>query len=164
MRYNEAHLYSMNIEELYERLLAEGCGHFYIRSHLHKQAEWAQYCGVHALRKRHGVWSVCYTERSDSSPPSFETTSESEACEYYYKLVTSYEHTHNVGVFEDKNLALALKDELEAIGISATHQDTVPRQQGRPNLQVVSVVGTDIFKVRELHDELPLRDYELPLR
>ena len=150
----------MNIKELYHRLLAEGCRYFYIVNHPHEGTEGVQACGVSALEERNGVWKIFYTERGNCEPPSFKTTSESEACERYYQLVTSYEHRHTVGMFEDKNLALALKDELEAIGISARHRDTIPMKEGRPNVQVVSVVGIDIFKVRELHDELPIKDYE----
>ena len=75
----------LNIEELEERLLEEGCKYFFIPPFRHEGVDSAQQMGVDVLEKINGVWTVYFTERGIRQPPVFESLSEEKACEHYYK-------------------------------------------------------------------------------
>ena len=150
----------MNIEELEERLLEEGCKYFFIPPFRHEGVDSAQQMGVDVLEKINGVWTVYFTERGIRQPPVFESLSEEKACEHYYKKITSSEHRHTVGVYENENMAINLQEELTRLEVYSHNSVGPPLKNGGPPLHFVSVVGKDIFKVRELYSDLPLKDYK----
>ena len=145
----------MNISELKKKLLEEGCNplNFCIGS----KGAASDIC---CLTKNNGRWSVYYTERGSNSEPVFESDSEAEACEYYYHQIMAMEHRHNVGFFEDEASAIRLQKELEAEGIHTIRNDMPPLKTDGPDIKRVFVIGRDIFKVRGLYKNLPLKAFE----
>lgn len=150
----------MNTEELNKRLLAEGCKSFYIPPWRHEGVVAAETVGVDVLENINGIWTIYFTERGHIQPPIYESSSEEDACDYYFKRITSFEHRHIVGSYEDEQKAVKLQEALKNAGIHSGRSDTVPYRTGRPPLKRVFVVGKDIFKVRALYSDLPLKDFE----
>ena len=145
----------MNTRELQERLLAEGCN-----QNSFSIEPWGHNNDVLVLEKINGAWEIYYTERGRRDPPMAEFRNESDACEYYYQKITEFEHRHIVSSYEDEAKAKELQSVLDREGIPHGRNDCPPLKSGRPRLKRVYVVGTDIFKVRKLYKNLPLRDYE----
>lgn len=143
----------MNASELKKKLIEEGCNrdNFCIGT-----------CGaasdVYCLSESHGKWSIYYTERGTNKRPIYESRNEAEACARYYKEIMSVEHWHNVGFFESDKPALKLHEELEAIGIRVIRNDMLPLKAGGPKIRRLFVVGKDIFKVKAIYANLPLKN------
>jgi hypothetical protein len=86
----------MNIEELEQGLLEEGCSPYNF-SIGHRGSD------VFCLEKQNAIWRVFYTERGNDHPPIFESMSEVEACEFYFDYITKkIRHDHLVG-FSSRN-------------------------------------------------------------
>ena len=145
----------MKLQELQERLLAEGCNQsgFSI-------TPWGGNNDVDVLEKNNGIWEIYFTERGSRNSPIATFENEAEACEYYYNRIIAREHRHLIGCFEDEEKAIELQSVLEEEGISYGREDRSPYRDGSPIVKVVFVLGVDIFKVRELYGKLPLSDYE----
>lgn len=143
----------MNIVELEQALLSAGCNpnNFCIGA---RGAQSDVYC----LSENDGKWSVFYTERGSKHKPIYESRNETQACEFFYNKIMAIEHWHIVGFFERDDSARALQRELEDMGIETTRNDMPPLKAGGPNIKRVFVIGKDIFKVREIYTNLPLKD------
>ena len=149
----------MNIEELENRLLEEGCKWFVIPPFQHDGVNVALATGVDVLENENGIWKIYFAERGTKKTPIFESSSEKEACDHYYKIITSEEHWHIVGVYENEINAFKLQEKLENIEVNFRKNSRLPSKDGDPGLIFISVLGKAIFKVRELYSDLPLKDY-----
>lgn len=144
----------MRAKDLNTRLLAEGCKNFWIkpwRDGIDSQ--------VDVLENVNGVWRIYYTERGISDPPTIEFFSEEEACDHYYKLISSQKHWHGVGTFKDEKKAVVIHEKLQSNGVnSVKYRTKVPSTSDGQHSYIIGVYGKDIFKVRELYGDLPLGD------
>jgi hypothetical protein len=105
-----------------------------------------------------GIWRVFYTERGKDDDPIFESTSEEEACEFFFKYQTEQiQHLHLVGFFHSEEKAKELVSKLEEDGIQA-RQDKIPYGGWADPRYRVFVVEKDIFKTRELLGKMPVED------
>ena len=142
----------MNIQELERRLVEEGCS----RSHY---SIGFRDSDVFCLMKIDGLWKVFYTERGLDQETMFESASEEEACEFFFKYQTErIEHHHIVGFFKSQAKADVLETQLKGHGLR-TLQNPIPYHGWSDPRFRVFVVGKDIFRAREiLGEELPMKD------
>jgi len=142
----------MLIPELGQRLQQEGCNSSFYAIGSPGLASDA-YC----LTRHRGEWRVFYTERGCDQPPIFESRSEEEACEFFYKFIMRFRHDHCIGFFRSKAETDALCEKLREHGVPF-HQDTIPYGGPKDIRHRVFVVGKVVFKARELLGELLLED------
>lgn len=142
----------MNSRELAQRLHDEGCSPSSYAIGSRGAASDAFY-----LSHTGTQWQVCYTERGQDSPPIYASSSESQACEFFFEHIMAMRHDHCVGFFKAKDSADALSRKLSGLGIASRH-DQIP--YGGPNDPRfrVFVTGKAIFPAREAFGALPLRD------
>ena len=141
----------MNTGELKQRLLDEGCNPYQF-------SIGPGGSDVFCLDQKDGTWSVFYTERGRDDDPIFESTSEAEACEFYFNYITTkMRHDHLVGFFVSEERARTLEAQLAQHAVQ-THRDKIPYGGWSDPRYRVFVIGKDIFKARELLGELPLQD------
>jgi hypothetical protein len=141
----------MKVTELEERLLEEGCNpiHFAIGQ---------QGSDVYCLQNQNGTWRVFYTERGKDDPPIYESADEEAACKFYFEYITTrIRHDHLVGFFREEGNVQALHESLARNGIPS-HRDKIPYGGWADPRYRVFVVGKDIFRVKEMFGEIPLRD------
>lgn len=142
----------MLVPELEQRLQQEGCS-----PSNYSVCSRGFASDVFCLARYQGGWRVFYTERGNDQPPIFESTSEEEACEFYFRFVMRIRHDHCVGFFRSKAETDALCEKLRAHGIPF-HQDTIPYGGPQDPRYRVFVVGKFIFDARSLLGKLPLTD------
>ena len=141
----------MKIRELEQRLLEEGCSPYNF-SIGHGGSD------VYCIEEQDGVWRVFYTERGKASPPIFESTSEDEACRFYFDYIRKeIEHNHLVGFFVHEQNAMALEAQLGKSGLH-TKRDKIPYGGWSDPRYRVFVAGKDIFKARSVLGEVPLKE------
>ena len=142
----------MNISELERRLVEEGCS----KSHYsigYRDSD------VFCLLNENGIWRVFYTERGLDQEPIFESPSEEEACEFFFKYQTErIRHDHIVGFFHVQANVKPLIAKLAEHGIQ-TREDAVPYHGWHDPRFRVFVVGKDVFKAQDILGDLPIRDY-----
>ena len=116
---------------------------------------------VFCLMQIDGIWRVFYTERGLDQEPIFESKSEHEACEFFFKYQTErIQHVHIVGQFYSKDKADELDIRLQRLGLQ-TWLNHIPHEHWNVARVRVFVIGKDVFRARELlGEELPLRDKE----
>jgi hypothetical protein len=141
----------MNTAELKQRLLEEGCSsHNFSIGHGGSD--------VYCLAQEEGVWRVFYTERGKADAPIFESSSEAEACEFYFEYITKkIRHNHLVGFFISDQKASDLEAQLAQNGI-LSHRDKIPYGGWSDPRYRVFVVGKDIFRARAVLSEVPRKD------
>jgi hypothetical protein len=134
----------MNIRELEQRLIEEGCnpGNYAVGSRGNASDA---YCLTHNGKE----WQVYYTERGMDQAPVFTSQSEEEACDYFFNFIMKFRHDHCVGVFAAKSLADELQTKLEGHGLHP-FQDTIPYPVVQKPLHRVWVSGREIFSVKEV--------------
>jgi hypothetical protein len=141
----------MNAAELKQRLLDEGCSPYNF-------SIGPGGSDVYCLAQQEEVWRVFYTERGQADGPIFESTSEAEACEFYFDYITKkIRHDHLVGFFISEQKAGDLEAQLAQTGILC-HRDKIPYGGWSDPRYRVFVVGKDIFRARAVLGEVPLKD------
>lgn len=141
----------MNIVELEQRLLDEGCNPDSFAIGQRGGASDA-FCLVHDG----SAWTVFYTERGIDHSPFFTSPDEAEACAFFFKHMMSFRYSHLVGFFREPVRAEAMLTTLKAAGLNAW-RDAIPYRDGEW-WQRVFVMGKDIFTARRLFPDLPLHD------
>ena len=134
----------MNIQELEHLLIEEGCnpGNYAVGSR-------GSASDAHCLTYNGKEWQVYYTERGVDSKPEFASSSEEEACEYFFNFMMKIRHDHCVGVFTSSQLADELQVKLESHGLHP-FQDKIPVPVVKEPLHRVWVSGKEIFIVKEV--------------
>lgn len=141
----------MNIHELEKRLQEEGCSHTYY-------SIGSGGSDVFCLDNWQGTWRVFYTERGRDDDPIFESQSEEEACEFFFTYITTrIRHDHLVGYFISLEKAETLTAMLKEHGIESYRNDMPYGGWQDPRYRVF-VIGKDVFKVRDIFGELPVKD------
>ena len=141
----------MNVEELKQRLVEEGCSttNYFIA---YRDSD------VYCLLNENGSWRVFYTERGQDQDPIFESINEEEACEFFFNYMTKkFRHDHLVGFFISDKVANALTEKLAQNDIQS-HLDKIPNHGWDDPRHRVFVVGRDIFKAREILGQVPVKD------
>ena len=142
----------MNIRELEQRLIEEGCnpGNYAIGS---RDSASDAFCLTHNGQE----WQVYYTERGQDSSPEYTSQSEAEACDYFFSFIMKIRHDHLVGFFRSEAAANELKSRLESHGLHP-FQDKIPYGGWKDPRFRVFVSGKEIFPAKDILATIPLRD------
>lgn len=146
------HTRQMDIQELEQRLVQEGCNPNSYAIGCTGLASDA-YCLTHDGEE----WSVYYTERGQHQAPVFKSHIEDDACQFFFRHMMGLRHNHCVGFFRSEARAQSLLNKLMQHGLNA-HQDKIPYGGPLDPRYRVFVVGKAIFKAKELLGAVPVRD------
>lgn len=147
----------MELKELYDKLLAEGCNRFYIDGIGGPQDD-----DVDRLGMDDGVlWKIYYFERGRSGEAFFSSPDKEEAIKYYYQHIMAMQHRHLVTFTRSFEIFIFYRFTLESHGIK-TIQNDIPNYSGaKDHVYRLFVVNKDIFAARELIDIMPYLDNNL---
>ncbi len=146
----------MELRELYDKLISEGCNHFYIDGVGGPHSD-----DVEHLGETDGVWEVYYTERGVKSDPLFSTRDKDVAIKYYLDHVLSIEHWHLVAFTRSSEILDSYRHQLEAAGLR-TIQNDIPSYAVRGDRVLrLFVTNKDIFRAREILEVVPHVDDDL---
>jgi hypothetical protein len=143
----------MNTRELTQRLFEEGCNPSLYAVGSRGAASDA-FCLTHTGTQ----WQVFYTEHGQDSPPIYASSSESQACEFFFQHIMGMRHDHCVGFFKLEQNAEALQDQLRGLGVSSW-KDRIPYGGPSDPRFRVFVTGKSIFQARSALGNVPVRDY-----
>jgi hypothetical protein len=144
----------MNVHELRQRLVEEGCN-----ADFYSIGRGGSDC--FCLTQDHGAWQVFYTERGKDSPPIFETASEEEARQFFFRKIMGIRHDHCVGFFRSESEAQSLARKLAQHGLQSW-QDKIPYGGADDPRCRVFVTGKAIFKAKELLGKVPVQGKVAP--
>ncbi|QQX79818.1 SPOR domain-containing protein [Shewanella sp. KX20019] len=132
----------MLASELTKKLLAEGCTpeSFAVLS---RQSD--AYC----LDRLGGAWAVFYSERGIDANPIYWSSSEIDACRFFYDYILNLEHWHLVGFFIQETKAQELEHKLKKFGVGSIRNDIPAFNTANAPRYRVFVVGKDIFKAKD---------------
>lgn len=146
----------MELKELYDKFISEGCNRFYIEGVGGPQSD-----DVEVLGLNNGTWEVCYMERGRKSTPMFSSKNKSDAIEFYSKHVLSIKHHHLVVMTRNEQKINEYKQLFIENNIEFLKND-IPHYSNNNDLVFrLFVFGKSIFKVQELDKSLPFRDENL---
>lgn len=147
----------MELKELYDKLLAEGCNRFYIEGIGGPQED-----DVERLRMYDGVlWKVQYFERGQPGEVLFSSADKKEAINYYYHHVMAMQHRHLVTFTRSFEIFIFYRFTLESHGIKTIQNDIPNYSAAKDHVYRLFVVNKDIFAARELTDTVPYLDDNL---
>jgi hypothetical protein len=136
----------MNVHELKEMLLLEGCNQnsFAINEFINCPD------AIDCLFFRNGQWVVFFFERGKEEAPSFTSDDESEACKYYFELIIKLKHRHIVHVSKNEISILEVEKKLASNNIE-TIRNNIPAYRFKNDVRYrLYVVGKDIFRARSV--------------
>jgi len=142
----------MNIRELEQRLIEEGCNpnSYTVGS---RGSALDAYCLTHDGQE----WQIYYTERGTDGVPEFTSSDEEEACEYFFNFIMKFRHDHCVGFFRSESNANVMQEKLHNHGLHP-FQDKIPYGGWSDPRFRVFVSGREIFKAREILGKVPVQD------
>lgn len=108
----------MELQKLYEALLAEGCNQFYIDGIGGPQSDDVDCLGFH-----NGKWEVYYTERGQKDSPFFSSTDQAEAIRFYYGHIMKIDHWHLVAFTRSAAIVDSYEKQLEQANIKTIRND-----------------------------------------
>ncbi|MFT3912288.1 MAG: hypothetical protein QM737_22870 [Ferruginibacter sp.] len=146
----------MELIELYEKLLSEGCNHFYIEG-----IGGPFPSDVDCLYEYNGNWEICYTERGQKSEPIYSSPNKEEAIQYYYDHIMRMEHWHLVVFTRSYKIFKSYKDQLEGLGIRVIQNDIPAYSEKNDRVYRLFVVNKSIFKAKEKFENLPYFDPDI---
>ena len=136
----------MRINELEQKLLAEGCSKSNFS--IGKSAD-----DCYCITKDGNKWIVYYSERGNDDEPIFRSEDEEMACEFYFKHITEMTHLHIVGFYKQESDAISLENKLSSIAVTAIRNDIPTFSNAKDSRYRVFVKGKDIFKFIEAFGE-----------
>ena len=146
----------MELNELHDNLISEGCNRFYIDGIGGPQSD-----DVERLGLTNGNWEVYYIERGKRSVAFFSTTDKDEAISFYYDYVMKIEHWHIVVFSRSIEIFNYYKKELEQYGIRTIQNDIPAYQRSGDHVYRLFVTNKDIFTAKEKLENIPYIDENL---
>jgi len=110
---------------------------------------------LHRLICLNGQYQVAYMERGLAHAPEYATEDETEACTYFYNLISAQQHWHICGVFVRQDAAKVLVGRLALLDLHIK-TDSVPYTSTARYFRIF-VLGRDVFAARKLLGELPIK-------
>jgi hypothetical protein len=134
----------MNVRELEQRLLEEGCN-----PGMYAVGTRGGASDAHCLIHNGKEWQVYYTERGVDQAPLFSTPNEEEACEHFFAFMMKFRHDHCVGTFVSESTADELYDKLLQHRLKP-FRDLIPTPVVPQPIHRVWVSGKEIFAVEKI--------------
>lgn len=149
----------MELTELYEKLLAEGCNRFYIEGVGGPVSD-----DVECLCLSNGKWNVSYVERGQKSKPVFSTDDKNEAVNFYFNHIMQFEHRHLITLTRSIQTLNFYKALAEKHGIRTIQNDIPAYGRAGDVVYRLFVVNKDIFRLKEVTQAIPFFDEALKRR
>ncbi|MCW4468124.1 hypothetical protein OGH69_04030 [Flavobacterium sp. MFBS3-15] len=146
----------MELKELHDTLIAEGCGRFSIEG-----VGVQLYDEVDRLEMKNGRWEVNFYQRGQVWETLFSTTDKHEATHYYYNHIMKMQHWHLVAFTRSFDVFTSYRFTLESHGIKTIQNDIPDYAAQNDHVYRLLVVNKDIFKARELFGTVPYLDEDL---
>lgn len=146
----------MELGELYNKFIEEGCNRFYIDGIGGPQPD-----DVECLGLNNGKWEVYYIERGQKSNPIFSTIDKDEAIKFYYDYIMKIEHWHIVAFTRSLNILNSYKNELEKYGVRTIQNDIPDYNITGDRVYRLFVTNKDIFIAKEKLEAVPFFDENL---
>lgn len=146
----------MNLKELYDKLIAEGCSRFCIEN-----VGVQLFDDVERLEMNNGRWEVNYYQRGTIWETLFSTTDKDEAMQYYYDHVMKIQHWHLVAFTRSFDVFSSFKFKLESQGIETIQNDIPDYSAANDYVYRLFVVNKGILRARELFETVPYIDENL---
>ncbi|MDR6923632.1 MULTISPECIES: hypothetical protein [Chryseobacterium] len=143
----------MELNELYNQLIAEGCVRFCIEG-----VGGQRYDDMERLEMKAGQWQINYYERGQVVETLFSSPDKQEAIRFYHDYVMKIHHCHLVVFTRSLSVFNWYKDILESLDIKTMQNDIKEDHDYKYRL---FVTNKDIFKVKESFDEIPYFDEDL---
>jgi hypothetical protein len=143
----------MELNELYNKLITEGCQHFCIEG-----VGQQYYDDIDRLEMKNGQWQVNYYQRGQIWETLFSSQDQQEAIHFYYDHIMKIEHWHLVAFTRSAALFNLYKNKLENLGIKTIQNNVEENHDYKFRL---FVTNKDIFRAKELFDEIPYFDEDL---
>jgi hypothetical protein len=146
------------LKRLYDELIAEGCNRdgFYIAG-ISKTLPDDVFC----IEEDHGRWEIYYSERGHKREVLLSTPDLDEAIGRYRTCIHNIEHWHLIAFTRSKKIFNDYKKILKENGLSVIRNDIPSYSAKNDRVFRLFVKNTDIFRARELFDELPYYDEDL---
>ncbi|MEZ5306254.1 MAG: hypothetical protein R2684_03815 [Pyrinomonadaceae bacterium] len=142
----------MKIEELREKLLKEDVDKVHINILTTGDGD-DRFC----IDRNGDCWEVFFVERGIRREPEFSSEIESEACQYYFDLITSMENFYLAGRFTEERFAIRLHEDLLEKGFKAVRND-LPESMGLNSRFRVFVIGRSDSVLAKAINGAPLTD------
>ena len=146
----------MELKQLYDKFISEGCNRFYIEGIGGPQSD-----DVECLGFSNGNWIIYYTERGQKSEPIFSTTDKNEAINYYHDHILGIEHWHIIAFTRSKDKFDFYKNRLEESGIKTIQNDIPDYKVTGDRVFRLFVTNKEINRTRDLLDDFPYYDNDL---
>jgi hypothetical protein len=145
------------LKELYDELISEGCNNFYIYG-INKSIPDDVIC----LDKNGEKWEVYYTERDIKGEIIYSTLDVDEAINYYRDYIIKHiTHLHLICFTRSNEIMNNYKSIIENIGIKIIQNDIPSYKFSGDYIYRIFVKNKDIFKIKNLLEEIPYYDNEL---
>ena len=145
----------MELKELYDKLIAEGCNRFCIEGVGEQTLD-----DVEQLGMNDGKWEVRYFERGQPGTVLFSTPDKEEAIRFY-SHVMKIEHWHLIAFTRSFDIYNTFREKLERAGIRIVQNDIPHYSAPDDRVYRLFVTNKDIFKARILFDTVPYFDENL---
>ena len=146
----------MELRELYDKFISEGCNNFYIDGIGGPKVD-----DVECLGLNNGKWEIYYIERGQKSSPIFSTIDKDEAIKFYHDLIMKKEHWHLIAFTRSLNILNSYKNELEKLGVRTIQNDIPHYNTTGDRVYRLFVINKDIFTVKQNLDNVPFFDENL---
>lgn len=146
----------MELKELYDKLIAEGCIRFCIEG-----VGGQRFDDIERLEMNNGKWEVRYYERGHAWDTLFSSKDKQEAIRFYEDFVMSMHHWHLVVFSRSADIFNSYKLILESHGIRTFQNDIPAYSSAKDHVYRLLVVNKDIFRAKELFEEIPYVDEDI---
>lgn len=146
----------MELKELYDTLIAEGCIRFCIEG-----MGGQRFDDIERLEMNNGKWEVSYYERGRVAETLFSSTDKEEAIQYYHDFVMKIQHWHLAVFTRSFDVFTSCRFTLESHGIRTIQNDIPDYAAEKDHVYRLFVVNKGVFKAKEVLKAVPYIDEDL---
>ncbi len=146
----------MELKELYDKFIAEGCNRFCIEG-----IGGQRFDDIERLEMNNGTWEVNYYERGRARDTLFSSVDKQEAIHFYDDFVMKIQHWHLVAFTRSFDVFNAYRATLESHGIRTIQNDIPDYASTNDHIYRLIVINKDIFRAKELFEKLPYVDEDI---
>jgi len=146
----------MELKELYDKFISEGCNRFSIEG-IGEQ----YFDDIERLEMNNGKWEVSYYECGKAQEILFSSADKQDAIRFYHDLVMKIQHWHLVAFTRSFDVFSSYRSRLESHGIGTIRNDIPGYSSGNDHVYRLFVINNDILRAKELFEEVPYVDEDI---
>jgi len=146
----------MELRDLYNTLIKEGCINFYIDGIGGPKSD-----DVYCLGFDNKLWTVCYIERGQKSEPVYSTNNRIEAINYYFDFISKIEHWHLILFTRSQKILFDFMEKLVNLNVRLKQNDIPDFCALGDQVFRLFVLNKDIFTVKDILVVVPYVDQDL---